>query len=117
MNEDFEQDVGRKLKYLSFFIFLIMAMYTYRLFSMQIIRGEQFRRRSQDISQRATVIPAQRGEIFDRSADIPMVLNTDSFAVDIVPGQVPKEEFSTLITRLSAILKIPSSLIQKKTAA
>lgn len=114
MNEDFEQDVGRKLKYLSFFIFLIMAMYTYRLFSMQIIRGEQFRRRSQDISQRATVIPAQRGEIFDRSADIPMVLNTDSFAVDIVPGQVPKEEFSTLITRLSAILKIPSSLIQKK---
>ena len=114
MNKDAKQDICHKTKPLSFFIFLIMFLYIYRLFSMQIVHGEQFKRKSQDISQRASVIPAQRGEIFDRADDIPMVLNTDSFAVDIIPGEVPASEFSTLLTRLSAILKIPSSQIQKK---
>ena len=114
MNKDAKQDICHKTRPLSFFIFLIMFLYIYRLFSMQIVHGEQFKRKSQDISQRASVIPAQRGEIFDRADDIPMVLNTDSFAVDIIPGEVPASEFSTLLTRLSAILKIPSSQIQKK---
>ena len=43
-----------------------------------------------------------------------MVLNIDSFAVDIVPGEVPRQEFDTVINRLSSILKIPVSQIEKK---
>ncbi len=95
-------------------IFVTLILYTYRLFSMQIIHGETFKKQSKDISQRTTIIPAQRGEIFDRNANIPMVLNIDSFAIDIVPGLVPKAEFSTVITKLSSILKIPFSQIEKK---
>ncbi|EGC77101.1 penicillin-binding protein [Treponema denticola F0402] len=81
---------------------------------MQIIHGDQFKQKSQNISKRTTVIPAQRGEIFDREANTPMVLNIDSFAVDIVPGEVPRQEFDTVINRLSSILKIPVSQIEKK---
>ncbi len=114
MTNNFDRNLDHRLRIFSIVIFFIMLLYVYRLFSMQIVYGEQFKRKSQDISKRSTLIPAQRGEIFDRNADIPMVLNTDSFAVDIVPGEVPTAEYATLFTRLSGILKIPVSQLQKK---
>lgn len=103
-----------RLSFLTVFIFVILAFYLMQLFSLQMIKGEQFRKKSQSISQRAKRIPAQRGEIFDRNANIPMVLNTNTFAVSITPGEVPKELFSTTLVRLANILQIPVSDIEKK---
>ncbi len=80
---------------------------------MQIIEGETYRMRSQNISQRSKRIPAQRGELFDRNGNVPMVLNIDSFAVDITPGEIPADNISTVIERLANILQIPSSTIEK----
>lgn len=80
-----EDSLNSRLRLFSIFVFFILIAYTYKLFSMQIIHGDQFKQKSQNISKRTTVIPAQRGEIFDREANTPMVLNIDSFAVDIVP--------------------------------
>jgi len=109
-----EERLNSRLRLFSIFVFFILIAYTYKLFSMQIIHGDQFKQKSQNISKRTTLIPAQRGEIFDREANTPMVLNIDSFAVDIVPGEVPRQEFDTVINRLSSILKIPVSQIEKK---
>lgn len=109
-----EDSLNSRLRLFSIFVFFILIAYTYKLFSMQIIHGDQFKQKSQNISKRTTVIPAQRGEIFDREANTPMVLNIDSFAVDIVPEEVPRQEFDTVINRLSSILKIPVSQIEKK---
>ena len=109
-----EDSLNSRLRLFSIFVFFILIAYTYKLFSMQIIHGDQFKQKSQNISKRTTLIPAQRGEIFDREANTPMVLNIDSFAVDIVPGEVPRQEFNTVINRLSSILKIPVSQIEKK---
>ncbi len=114
MRKDFEKGVEARSRLLLLFILAILVIYTYKLFSMQIIHGDTFKRQSENISQRRTIIPAQRGEIFDRNANIPMVINIDSYAVDIVPGEVPKAMFSTVITKLSSILKIPVSQIEKK---
>ena len=109
-----EESLNSRLRLFSIFVFFILIAYSYRLFSMQIIHGDQFKQKSQNISKRTTLIPAQRGEIFDREANTPMVLNIDSFAVDIVPGEVPRQEFDTVINRLSSILQIPVSQIEKK---
>lgn len=103
-----------KLRILVIFIVGVFAIYTYKLFSMQIIEGDSYRIRSQTISQRSKRIPAQRGEIFDRQGNVPMVLNIDSFAVDITPGEIPVNEFDTVAERLSSILKIPADSIQTK---
>jgi penicillin-binding protein 2 len=81
---------------------------------MQILQGEQYRKQSQNISQRAKKIPAQRGEIFDRNGSVPMVLNIDSFAVDVTPGEIAKDEFSTVISKLARYLDLPASHIEKK---
>ncbi|UTY31208.1 penicillin-binding protein 2 [Treponema putidum] len=115
--KDNDDSLNSRLRLFSIFVFFILIAYSYKLFSMQIIHGDQFKRKSQNISKRTAVIPAQRGEIFDREANTPMVLNIDSFAVDIVPGEVPRQEFDTVINRLSSILKIPISEIEKKLPA
>ena len=111
--QDFQQ-VDRRLKFFSVFVFSILVIYLFRLFSMQIVQGAQFRKQSQTISQRSERIPAQRGEIFDRNANIPMVLNTNTFAVSVTPGKIPKKSFSTVIARLANILHLPVAEIEKK---
>ena len=105
-----------RLKILSTSILLIMSIYSCRLFSLQIIHGKQFGKRAKNISQKITRLPSQRGEIYDRTGVNPLVLNIDSFAVEVTPGQVPREKYSTIIGQLSQILDIPISHLEKKTS-
>ena len=111
--QDFQQ-INKRLKYFSIFVFCVLVIYIFRLFSMQIVQGAQFRKQSQTISQRSERIPAQRGEIFDRNANIPMVLNTNTFAVSVIPGEIPKAALPTVMARLAGLLQIPVAEVEKK---
>jgi len=84
------------------------------LFWLQIVKGGEFTQRARDVSERETPIMAQRGEIFDRRADDPLVFNVDSFAVDVVPGELAPSELSGLITRLARVLSSPVEDIRQK---
>ena len=95
-------------------LIILFIIYVYKLFSMQIIQGEHYKSQSQRISSQVTIIPAQRGEIFDRNADLPMVINTDSFAVEVIPGEIPPQKYDTVIQKLANYLGIPKSQIDKK---
>ncbi len=95
-------------------IFVILFAYFFKLFSMQILQGDAYRRQSQNISQRSKKITAQRGEIFDRDGTVPMVLNIDSFAVDVTPGEIPPDQFQTVITRLCDIVGVPISEVERE---
>ncbi|WP_428768195.1 penicillin-binding protein 2 [Treponema sp. HNW] len=97
-------------------ITLTFSIYVLKLFSMQIIEGSQYKKQSHTISQRVRVIPAQRGEIFDRNATLPMVVNNDSFAVDITPGEIPDAKKDGVYARLASYLGIPKAQIDLKTA-
>ena len=79
--ESFSFSKKTKLIFIFAFITLFLILYVIRLFSLQILNGDQYRSQSQRISSQVTIIPAQRGEIFDRNANLPMVINTESFAV------------------------------------
>lgn len=102
--------VGILLVILVFFF----VLYLYKLFTMQIIQGENYRSQSQKISSQISVISAQRGEIFDRNANLPMVINTDSFAVEVTPGEIPSNLYDTVMLKLSHYLGISKSEIDKK---
>ena len=103
-----------KLKILSTGILLVMSIYSCRLFSLQIIHGKQFGTRAKNISRKITRLPSQRGEIYDRTGINPLVLNIDSFAVEVIPAEVPREKFSTIVSQLSQVLDIPISRLEKK---
>jgi penicillin-binding protein 2 len=92
----------------------IAIIYGIRLFDMQILQGELYRSRASNITRRTKVIPAQRGEIYDRSYTQPLALNTDSFAVSVTPAEVPGGEMQELIRRLSTILGIPADQIERR---
>lgn len=105
---------GAKIFILLILLILSFILYVSRLFSMQIMQGEHYRSQSQRISSQISVISAQRGEIFDRNALLPIVINTDSFAVEVTPGEIPKERYDTVILRLSQYLGISKTEIDKK---
>ena len=92
----------------------LFFIYAYKLFVMQIVNGDNYRTQSRNISSQVSVISAQRGEIFDRNADLPMVINTDSFAVEVTPGEIPDGRYDTVIAKLAGFLGIPKTDIDKK---
>ena len=105
---------GAKIFIILILLILFFMAYIYRLFSMQIRQGEHYRSQSQRISSQINIISAQRGEIFDRNALLPIVINTDSFAVEVTPGEIPKDRYDTVILKLSQYLGISKTDIDKK---
>jgi penicillin-binding protein 2 len=105
---------NKRIIILGIILVITFIVYIYRLFSMQVIQGEQYRKRSRRISSQVNTIPAQRGEIFDRNAGMPMVINTDSFAVEITPGEIPAGYYDTVATRLAQYLGISKFDIDRK---
>ncbi len=85
-----------------------------QLFYLQVIRGWEFKRRARAVVRRELPIPAQRGEIFDRHYDFPLVVNQDSFAVDLIPGEVSPENRTQLFERIAEALDITAEDIEAK---
>jgi penicillin-binding protein 2 len=108
-----ERPTGR-LTALKYIFIIIFCVYTFRLFNMQILNGQFYLDQAQNISRRTTIIPAQRGEIYDRSFSQPFAINADSFAVTIVPAEVERGAMPELIERLSEYLGIPREQIDRK---
>lgn len=119
MNDPNDRDVGSSmmgrrigaLRVLSLVLFLVFSVY---LFSLQVLRGGEYRNRATDIARQSTVISAQRGEIYARDFTLPLVLNTDSFAVSIVPARLPPQRRSEVFSKLATTLGISADDIRKK---
>jgi len=101
----------KALYFLSLGLFLAYSGY---LFAMQVVRGGEYRSKASVIARQSTVLPAQRGEIYARDFSLPMVLNTDSFAVSVVPASLPAQRRSEVFARLADTLGIPMTGITRK---
>ncbi|MDR0709227.1 MAG: penicillin-binding protein 2 [Spirochaetaceae bacterium] len=109
-----EEKPQLRIRMLQVIFILIFVLYSVQLFAIQILNGEIYVSRAQDIARRTTIISAQRGEIYDRNFDQPLVLNTDSFAVSITPAEVPTGKMSELIDLMAGILKVNREQIDRK---
>jgi penicillin-binding protein 2 len=96
------------------FILLVIAFYTGYIFHLQIIKGGEFQNRARQMSRRILPIPAQRGEIFDRNRDTPLVINVDSFAIHVIPAELSDRELEIIADRLSPILDLTAEEILNK---
>jgi len=93
---------------------LIFASYTGYLFYLQVIRGGEYLKKAVTISRQIERLPAQRGEIYDRNNNLPLVLNVDSFAIVVVPAVIPSEMRDTVFTKLAVVLDESVDEIRKK---
>ena len=117
MIKDREKPFEGRITLIFILCIVLMVIYATRLFSMQILEGELYQSRARNIARRTTIIPAQRGEIYDRHFNQPLVLNTDSFAVFITPGEVRSNDIPELITKVSSILNIPREQVERRLPA
>jgi penicillin-binding protein 2 len=108
-----ESDV-RRIDVFRILLIVVFCIYSVRLFGMQILSGEIYRTRAQDISRRTYTIPTQRGEIYDRNYTRPLVVNRDTFAVSITPAEVPRGSMDEVISSISGILNITVDEIQSR---
>ncbi len=104
----------QRVLFLAGFILLILLLYVYKLFDMQIVDNMIYQNQAKAVSLRSNVIPAQRGKIFDRSHDVPLAMNVDSFAVTYVSAEGRPEGRDDMIRRLADLLGSPIKEIARK---
>ena len=92
-----------------FFLIIIVV-----LFSLQIIKGPQYAMKAKTNREQYSILPAIRGIVFDRTNKNVLAYNRRSFAVTVVPQNLPKDtdERDRLLERLGILLQMPKDEIQ-----
>ena len=99
MKEKPESDKIHLISYMVIVAFLLLVM---RLWQLQILQGNEYRKLSEANRMRIVNISAPRGIIFDRNG-VPLVKNSPYYYVSIIPG-----EFDTAKAGLlSEVIHIP----------
>lgn len=92
-----------------FFLIIIVV-----LFSLQIVKGPQYAMKAKTNREQYSILPAIRGIVFDRTNKNVLAYNRRSFAVTVVPQNLPKDtdERDRLLERLGILLQMPKDEIQ-----
>ncbi len=93
---------------------LVFASYSSYLFYLQVVRGVEYQKKAMTISRQVERLPSQRGEIYDRNYNLPLVLNIDSFALGVVPAEIPAAMRDTVFAKLAAVLDEPIDEIRRR---
>jgi penicillin-binding protein 2 len=99
---------------LGLIMIVVSLVYILYLFNIQVVHTIFYQNRAKAVAMRSLTVPAQRGEIYDRNADYPLAMNVDSFALYIVPAQLPDEERDAVFERLARVLGVEKSAIESK---
>jgi len=93
---------------LGFLILGVFGILGLRLWNLQFVQGEYYRKRAERQSTRLVNVPAARGIIYDRDGT-PLVRNVASFDVTIVPAYLPddEDEMEDVLIRLAVLLNVP----------
>lgn len=112
----YDKKKSAKVRIIFFMIlcFSVFCFYSVYLFSLQVLKGLEYQERALAVAQREAVIPSLRGEIFDRNYDLPLVMNGNSFAVSIIPGELNPDNKDEMATLLSTLLEIDKKTILNK---
>ncbi len=95
-------------------ICVLVFVYLGYLFSLQIIDGYIYAMRAEQVTRRSTVIPAPRGQIYDRHYESPLVTNVDSFVVEVNPANIPRGSHEEVFERLARTLDVSVSRIAQR---
>jgi len=104
-----EKPEAQKIAIASYLILLGFLIILLRLWQLQLLQGDEFRKTSESNRLRIIPVSAPRGIIFDRNG-IPLVKNTPYFCASIMP-----EEFHNAnIPYLAGVLHIPEDELREK---
>ncbi len=109
------EEYRKRFERITVCIIVVFAIIFARLWHLQVIKGDEYLRRSERNCLRIQYIAAPRGEVFDRKGRI-LVRSRPAFDIALVREDV--KDINTLIDRLSPLLKqTPATLWEKIVAA
>lgn len=94
-----------KIKWLYLFFTLFFLAIFLKLFSMQIVNGQEYRTRAENNRIKNEEIKALRGVIYDRNGEL-LVKNSPNFTLYFIPSEVSEEEISALAKRISSLISL-----------
>lgn len=100
LNERDTTHLKKRYRYISLVVILVFLILFFRLFYFQIIRGEEFKLRSEYNSIRVRYLNPPRGVIKD-AEDIPVAENQPSF--DLIYVSKTREEIKNVLERVKAL--------------
>ena len=90
---------------------LVFAIFSARLFYLQIYKGEEYRDFSERNILRVLELPAPRGRVFDRNGE-KILYNKPSFNIRVFPKEITDVE--KLAEKLAEVINIPEEELLKK---
>ncbi len=90
---------------------LILAVFIFRLFSLQILQGGDFAAAAEAQRTQSINLPTARGNIYDRNG-IVLARNVPSFDIVVVPADLPDDdgEIQEIFRQLSVLTGVPLNL-------
>jgi penicillin-binding protein 2 len=92
----------------------VFVVYIGYLFSMQIVDGYIYALRAEEVTRRSMIVTAPRGNIYDRNVTTPVATNRESFAVDVNPAEIDRDEIDDVFARLAKQLRMPVAELYDK---
>ena len=100
-----------RLAVFGFLILTVFLGFTIYLFNLQIVENLIWEGRAKAVSRRSEPLLAQRGLIWDRNADEPLAMNIDSFAIHIIPAEIPPSSPEELADNLAPVIGLQADEI------
>lgn len=100
---------SEKILIITYIVILAFLLLVMRLWQLQILQGNEYRKLSEANRLRIVSIPAPRGIIFDRNG-IPLVKNSPYYYASVIPYEFDKSK----VHLLSNVLNIPVEEILEK---
>jgi len=98
----------RRLSIIYGLIIAVAVFFLIRLFSIQIVHGQDYVTRATDNRTREISLPTIRGQIYDRNGSV-LARNVASYNVVVTPANLPSDEgaIQEVYRRLSEYIQIP----------
>lgn len=109
----FRQDLKGRFAALGLVVLIVLGTLLVRLWSMQVLSGDEYQALADDNRVREIALDAPRGRILDRNGT-PLVTNRPTLAVTVSPTSKDDDD---LIMKLSVVLGMPAQEIKEKIAS
>ncbi|TNF55925.1 penicillin-binding protein 2 [bacterium] len=103
--------VEKRILYATYFIIFIFAVFLFKLWDLQVIRGREFKEIAEQNRLRIVEIPAPRGLIYDRN-NRPLVKNIPSFDISVLKEDISRDPQT--ISDFENLLELDAGYIAKR---
>ncbi|WP_027417364.1 peptidoglycan D,D-transpeptidase FtsI family protein [Aneurinibacillus terranovensis] len=106
--------ISKRLNVLLFLVFFVFAIIIIRLSYVQIVKGDEYSQKATSKSDRNVIIPALRGNIYDRSGNLIVYSRGSLTAVFQDQDGLTKVQYLALATKLEKVLGIKRDELLKQ---